>query len=159
MMRPLKNSHCLLSGAYGLCVMLLVSCSTLPTSKPLAPEVEIATVDILAFGLTEQKLAFTLDVFNPNDYDLPVNLLEFMASSKNETVATGNTNEPVLLSAQNQTQVVVDVTMRTGKLLGQLLESALKKQTALDYNVTGFVELANWPVRIPFNVDKSFTLD
>jgi len=138
MMRPLKNSHCLLSGAYGLCVMLLVSCSTLPTSKPLAPEVEIATVDILTFGLTEQK---------------------FMASSKNETVATGNTNEPVLLSAQNQTQVVVDVTMRTGKLLGQLLESALKKQTALDYNVTGFVELANWPVRIPFNVDKSFTLD
>ena len=159
MLSPLKHHHCLTSSAFVFCIFIMMSCSSLPLSKPVPPEVEIASVDILALGLSKQKLAFTLDVFNPNDYDLPVNLLEFIASSKEETVASGQTIEPVLLSAKNQTQVVVDVTMRSGRLLSQLLQSALKQETALDYTVTGFVKLDNWPARIPFNVDKTIALD
>lgn len=134
-------------------------CGSIPTSKPLPPKVEIAGLDIVKLGLLSQELAFTLDVFNPNNYDLPVNTLSFIASIADQAVAQGISENPVLLSANSSTEVVINITAQANKLLKKLIASTLSPQSELDYNVTGFVKLDNWPARIPFNVDKTFSLD
>ena len=142
-------------------VLLLAStgCASIPTSKPLAPEVEVAGLEVIKLGLLSQELAFTLDVFNPNDYNLPVNTLNFIASIADQAVAKGSSRDPVLLSANSNTEVVINVTTSANKLLKKLIASTFSVDNALDYNVTGFVKLDNWPARIPFNVDKTLTLD
>ncbi len=104
------------------------------------------------------ELAFTLDVFNPNNYDLPINTLEFVASSEQQVIANGRSNEPVVLSPEGNTPMVINVSAKTNQLLSRLIDSTLS-DNALDYNVSGFVKLDNWPRRIPFNVDKTFALD
>ena len=143
----------------GLLFISLAACSTLSAVKPLAPKVELIDIAIVKMGFTNQELAFTLDVYNPNGFDLPVNLLEFTASSGEAAVASGRTTERVLLPAREKTQVTVDVIAQANRLIQQLLASAISESARLDYNVTGFVKLDNWPARIPFDVDKSLSLD
>lgn len=104
------------------------------------------------------ELAFTLDVYNPNSYDLPINTLEFVASSEQQVIANGQSNEPVVLSPEGNTPMVINVSAKTSRLLSRLIDSTLS-DNALDYNVSGFVKLDNWPTRIPFNVDKTLALD
>ncbi|MFK8082092.1 MAG: LEA type 2 family protein [Granulosicoccus sp.] len=142
-----------------LLLIMAIGCSSIPTSKPIAPKVEVANLEIVKLGFLSQDLAFTLNVFNPNDYDLPVNTLNFIATVANEAVAEGISDTPVRLLANSTTEVVIEVTTRVNKLLGKLLQSPLGIDSALDYNVTGFVKLDNWPARIPFNIDKSLSLD
>ncbi|MFK7993019.1 MAG: LEA type 2 family protein [Granulosicoccus sp.] len=136
----------------------LSGCSSIPTSKPLAPTVEIAGLDVVKLGFRRQELEFTLDVFNPNNYDLPVNNLSFIASSDNQAIAEGSSDIPVLLTANGTTEVVINVTARANRLLRKLIASSINEKSMLAYNVTGFVKLDNWPARIPFNVDKTLSL-
>ena len=119
----------------------------------------VAGIKIVKLGFTQQTLAFTLDVFNPNAFNLPVNSLDFVASSNNDFIAEGSNNQPVTLTANNNTEVVVTVEASLGKVLGKILEQAGNKEPLLDYNVTGSIKLDNWPTRIPFNVDKTLSLD
>ena len=133
----------------------MIACSSLPLNKPLSPTAKVASIEIVKLGFNEQELAFKLEVFNPNTFDLPVNLLEFIASSGDQTMASGRTTEPALLSAKSNTEVIVNVTARANRLLRQLIASSLSENPTLDYNVAGFVKLDNWPARIPFDVDKS----
>ena len=144
---------------YGLLLISLVACSALSGVKPLAPKVELIDIAIVKMGFTNQELAFKLDVYNPNGFDLPVNLLEFTASSGEVAVASGRTTEHVLLPARQNTQVTVDVIAQANRLIQQLLASAISESARLDYNIIGFVKLDNWPARIPFDVDKSLSLD
>ncbi len=144
---------------YGFLTLLLTACSTIPTSKPLAPRVEIADIQLVKLGITEQELDFTLDVFNPNRFNLPVNTLEFVASSDEQAIATGASQQSVLLKANANTQVVVNVQAKVNRALRGLLAQALSGEKQFDYNVTGFVKLDNWPARIPFNVDKVLEFD
>ena len=142
-----------------LIVLVTAACSSIPTSKPLPPKVEVADLQLVKLGLLSQELAFTLDVFNPNNFDLPVNTLNFVASMAEQTIAEGLSNTPVLLTANTHTTVVINVTTRANKLLSKLVDSAFSTDRVLDYNVTGFVKLDNWPARIPFNVDKQLSLE
>ncbi|MFK7862259.1 MAG: LEA type 2 family protein [Granulosicoccus sp.] len=145
--------------AGSMILLATAGCGSIPTSKPLAPDVKVAHLEIVKLGLMSQELAFTLEVFNPNNYDLPVNTLKFVASVANESFAQGLSEMPVLLSANSETEVVINVTTRASKLLKRLMSSSFNVNSVLDYNVTGFVKLDNWPARIPFNVDKTLSLD
>jgi len=43
------------------------------------------------------------------------------------------------------------------KVFGQLLSLANSARESVDYDVSGFVKLANWPLRIPFGVDGNLS--
>lgn len=145
--------------ACALLSLFFASCSTIPTGKPIAPTVEIADIRLVKLGLTKQELDFTLDVFNPNNFNLPVNTLEFIASSDDQAIAQGASKQAVLLLAKTSTQVVINVQAQANRALRKLLSHALSGDKQLGYAVTGFVKLDNWPTRIPFNVDKILKLD
>lgn len=138
---------------------MLAGCNTIPTNKPLAPVVEVADVKLVKLGLFEQNLDFTLDVFNPNNFDLPLNTLEFIASSDEQAFANGVGEQAVLLRANESTPVIINVQAQTNRALRNLLSSVLSGENTFAYNVTGFVKLDNWPARIPFNVDKVLAFD
>jgi len=70
-----------------------------------------------------------------------------------EELAQGNSNAAVTLPAEGDAEIEVMVSTRMNRILGQLLMIASNPDNALDYDVSGFVKLANWPVRIPFNVE------
>jgi len=135
------------------------SCAVTPFSKPQPPTVELADIDIIRFGLKSQELALTLDVFNPNSFDLPVNTLSFIASFTDVPVAKGILTDKVLLTANSDTEVVVNVVARAGRLITRLLAAGVGAENSVDYNINGFVKLDNWPARIPFNVDDTLSLD
>lgn len=131
----------------------LFGCSSIPTHKPIAPTVELESVKALKLSLNKQEIAFKLKVYNPNLYDLPLQLLSFAASVDGSSFAQGNTDERITLPSKENAIVEVIVSTRLNKLLGKLLLFSNSEQKKVDYKVTGFVKLANWPSRIPFNVD------
>ncbi len=136
-----------------LLTLSLYACNTIPTHKPIAPTVEIESVKALKLKLNKQELAFRLKVTNPNTYDLPLQSLSFIASVDGSQFAQGSSDERVTLPAQQDAIVEVRVSTRLNKLLGKLLLFSTSNEEEVDYKVTGFVKLANWPARIPFNVD------
>jgi LEA14-like dessication related protein len=136
-----------------LLIFGLVACSSIPTQKPIAPTVEIESVKALRLKLNRQELAFRLKIFNPNEYDLPLQLLRFTASIDGSQIAEGSSDERVTIPAQQDAIVEVRASTRLNKLLGRLLLFSRSDEEEVDYKVTGFVKLANWPARIPFNVD------
>ncbi|NND92448.1 MAG: LEA type 2 family protein [Granulosicoccus sp.] len=140
-----------------LCLMcLLVSgCSSIPTSRPLSPSVKIESVKPVKLGLTSQTLAFSLNISNPNDYDLPLQSLTFIATIDDTEIARGMSTERVRIPANDEATLNVTVSTSINRLLGRLLQSATSDKSNIGYDIKGFVKLSNWPARIPFNVDGS----
>lgn len=150
-----KYSHLLMT----ICILagLLVSgCATMLSKKPQAPVVKIAAVRPLNLSFTKQRLAFTLQVHNPNDYDLPLQNLDFVASLAGNNIATGKSDQAVTLPANGEATVEVEVEARINKLLSQFQRMLSTNSINLEYGVKGHVKLANWPTRIPFDVVGEF---
>jgi LEA14-like dessication related protein len=135
--------------------LLLWGCASIPASRPLAPKVSIESVKAVKLSLKSQELAFQLKVSNPNDYDLPLQSLSFIAAVDATEVARGMSNERVNIPANDEAMLEVRVSTSINKLLGRLLLSTNSQDKNIVYDVKGFVKLSNWPARIPFNVDGS----
>jgi LEA14-like dessication related protein len=139
--------------AAAVLLLTVAGCQSLPTSRPLAPDVKIESVKAVKLSLTSQELAFRLMISNPNDFDLPLQSLAFVAALDDTEIARGMSNERITIPANDEAILEVRVSTRINKLLGQLLLSNRNKQQEINYDVKGFVKLANWPARLPFNVD------
>lgn len=134
-------------------VMLLVGCASLPGGKPLSPKVSVESVRPLNLSLSGQKLEFRLRIENPNNFDLPVEGLKFNAKLGGDKIADGLSNERVNVPANADAILQVEVTAGLGKVLNRLRDMLAGDDVKLDYDVTGTVKLATWPIAIPFNVD------
>lgn len=136
--------------------LVLSACATIEKSKPVAPEVRIESVRPMNLSLSGQKLNFTLRVTNPNSFDLPVEVLEFVASFGGETVAKGVSGNAVTIPAKQDALVDVVVVAGLNTMIKRFKSVASNLGSAeginLDYGIKGTVELANWPGKIPFNV-------
>lgn len=136
--------------ALGALLSILAACSTIPTHKPLAPSVDVVKVKPLNLDLNGQRLAFTLRVNNPNEYDLPLRALQFTARLDGEHVADGLSNERVTIPANGAALVEVVVTAGLGRLIGKARRLLDGEATAVSYDVRGSVRLGNWPTPISF---------
>ncbi len=131
---------------------LVNACSSVPTSKPVAPTVKVLSVKPLKIGLQKQELGFELELSNPNTFDLALQSLDFIASVDKQELAQGLSNERVTIPAQGDATLNVVVSTRISRVLGQLL-LLVGDNNPINYDVRGYVKLANWPLKIPFNVD------
>lgn len=132
---------------------VFTACSSIPSTPPIAPTVELDSVKPVKIGLRKQELSFKLNINNPNPYDLPLQSLSFIAEIEGSEVAQGISNEPVTLPANSDALVEVIVSTRLNRLLAQIFQLAGSDNTTVNYDVNGFVKLANWPLKIPFSVD------
>ena len=133
--------------------MLLSGCTTMLTSRPLAPKVSVDSVKAEKISLTRQNLLFRLAVSNPNRFDLPLQTLNFIAAVDGMELAQGLSTERVTIPANGKAMLEVRVSTSINKLLGQLLLATNQNRNDIAYDVKGFVKLSNWPARIPFNMD------
>ncbi len=131
----------------------IAACSSIPSTPPIAPTVELESVEPVKLGLRKQELLFQLNINNPNPYDLPLQSLSFIAEIEGSEVAQGISNEPVTLPANSNAMVGVVVSTRLNRILAQVFQLAGSDTQTVNYDVNGFVKLSNWPLKIPFSVN------
>lgn len=132
---------------------LLGACASIPTSKPLPPAVQLVSVKPVNLSLTKAKLELKLRVLNPNTFDLPLRQLDFTASFAGDQFANGSSKDAVTIPAKGEAMLNIAVATKLSKLFGQLKNMVKAKDYDVAYGVKGSVKLANWPTRIPFNVE------
>lgn len=140
-----------------LCLLLLVAlsaCSTLPTTDPLPPEVSVDRIRLGKFNLRKQEVNLRLKVENPNSFDLPLQMLSFNINVEGDELANGTSDQAVTIPASGDALLDVSVSSsRLFKFIFEYLQDLTQGKSETAYTVTGFVKLANWPRRIPFDVD------
>ncbi len=134
-------------------ILLIAGCAAMSAVRPEAPVVSVAGVRPLNLSLTKQRLRFTLRVENPNAFELPVDSLDFVARVGDERIASGGSDEPVVVPANGEAEIDVDVVAGIDTVLGRMRSMLEDRTIDLDYRVDGTVKLANWPRRIPFDVE------
>ncbi|MEE9320804.1 MAG: LEA type 2 family protein [Granulosicoccus sp.] len=134
-------------------ILLQTACGIIPGTKPEAPTITVEGVRPLNLSLTRQKLAFRLRVQNPNGFDLPLQSLDFSAHFAGEKIAEGSSKDEVIIPANGEAFVEVDVIAGINTMLEQFRNMLDSDEMKLDYGVVGTVKLANWPKRIPFKAE------
>lgn len=137
-----------------LICLLQTACTTLLPQKPEAPTVSVTRVIPRNLSLSSTELDITLRVANPNGFDLPIQSLDFAVFFSGEKIADGKNSDAVTLPAKGEALVDVSVVAGLSRLWDQLKSVLSDKNSALNYNVAGTIKLANWPARIPFNVER-----
>ena len=132
---------------------LLSACASLPKPKLISPKVTVESVRPVSLSLTSQTIGLTLRVANPNSIALPMKSLSFNARFSGEKFAQGQSVEKVTIPAKGDALLEVEVTAGLVRLANQLKAMLDSENAELNYDVTGFVTLSNWPKPIPFNVE------
>jgi len=113
----------------------------------------LISVRPLNLSLSNQKLAFKLRVKNPNSYDLPMQSLKFTARFAGQDIAEGASDKAVTLPAKGEAVMEVSVNAGINRVLERFRNMISSGTIELDYGVKGNIKLANWPTRIPFDVE------
>ncbi len=156
--------HTIRSSRLGLSTFLLIclfgisSCATL-TAKPIKPSVELIRITPLNISLSEQKLRFDLKVSNPNSFAMPIKTVDFLARFNNTDIASGKSNQSVTIDANSEAILSLDVTAGLDRLASTLSSLLHGKSINLEYQLSGSVEVTNWPSPIPFNVIGAMDLN
>jgi len=140
-------------------ILLWISaCSMVPT-KPVKPEIELVDVRPLNVSLTEQKLRFTLKVINPNNFELPVESIDFIARFNGSDIANGKSKQAVSIPANSDGELTLDVTAGLDRLVSTLKTLLEGQSLNLDYELAGTVKIENWSTPIPFDVVGAMNVD
>ncbi len=137
-----------------LLFVALSACSTLPINDPLPPTVSVDQIRLGKFTLRNQEVNLRLKVENPNRFDLPLQLLSFTVNVEGDELAKGLSDQAVTIPASGE--ALLDISLSSSRLFKFVvayLQDLTQGKTETGYTVTGFVKLANWPQRIPFDVD------
>lgn len=114
------------------------------------PEVSLAGLSFAEAGLFEQGFTVQLRMKNPNDFDIPVEALDFALSVNGASFANGLTNQDFTLPASSEIVVPIDVSITTQDLIDRV--TAIGTGRRLDYALTGTAELASWfTAPVPFS--------
>ena len=133
-----------------IAILLITGCGSL---KPQQPDITLEAVRPLNFSLSGQRLAVTLNVSNPNAFNLALRNVDLTATLNGEPIATGVSDTAVTIPANGEQLVELEVTAGLDVALG-LLRSALEQdQSSLAYGVNGNVRMSRWPFPIPFESD------
>lgn len=138
-----------------VCILIIAlalsACASILT-KPQKPTIELVSVRPLNINAAEQKLQFQLRVINPNSFDIPVEAIDFVARFNDTNIANGKSNQSVIVPANSEAMLSLDVTAGLNRLASSLSTLLQGKTLNLDYELTGTVKVATWPNVIPFDV-------
>lgn len=135
-----------LSAALILVAQLLLGCAV-PLQKP---EVSVSGVELLGFGLVEQRVLLKLRIANPNDVDLTIKSLDFALEVNGEPLARGAAKHPLRVARQAEAQLDVAAQTRLGDLLRQLRAVRQSGAAQLPYRLYGHVDLEGYGM-LPFD--------
>lgn len=135
--------------AVALLTIGLSACSG--ASLPIAekPDVSLAGLSFAEVGLFEQGFTLQLRLKNPNDFDIPVQALNFALDVNGAPFAKGLTNEDFTLPASAEIVVPIEVSIATQDLIERV--AAIGTGRRLDYRLSGAAEIDSWfSAPVPF---------
>jgi hypothetical protein len=130
----------------------LAACASLGT-RPQAPEVMLDGITAAAVGPGGARARIRLAARNPNPYDLSVTSLDYMLTLDGRSVGGGTLVQPVTLTAQAVTPVILDVRVDLNAL-GTVIDRATRRGT-IPYELTGDLVLGDG-MRLPFHRSGDF---
>jgi len=139
-----------------LLVMWLTGCASLGGYRE-TPRVSLVSIEPLELGLLEQRYRLVLRILNPNSIDLPLAGLSYSLEVNDREFAYGVSRQAVTIPALGEAMLEVDVISSLLDVLQQVQHLGTVKPAALDYRLSGKINLADSPLRLPF--DYSGRLD
>lgn len=133
-----------------LFVFGLAACAMLPPGVK-TPRVSVADVALQGLGLFEQRFEVELRLFNPNDFDLKIEALDFELELNGRPIAKGSSQVATLLPAGVSTPMRVDTLTQSTDWLAQM--KALSPdllQAGMPYRVHGRVKAGGLSRWLPF---------
>jgi LEA14-like dessication related protein len=141
-----------------LSLLTLSACSSL-RSNIEPPTITLAGIEPLNMTLFEQTYMLKLRVQNPNDFDLPLEAMNYVLELNGSRFANGVSRTPVTIPAYDSAIIETEVISSLVSLFGQLQEFALKGTGNMQYRLLGDVNVGNWDTRIPFEYDGELNLN
>lgn len=150
-LEPCRNRRNSLGRAGALLLAVSVSaCSTAKLPEADAPDVSLAGLSFSEIGLFEQAFTLQLRLKNPNDFDIPVNALNFALDVNDAPFAKGLSNEDFTLPASAEIIIPVEVSIATNDLIERV--AAIGTGRRLAYQLTGTADIDSWfSAPVPFN--------
>lgn len=129
-----------------LLTALLAGCTVM--SK--APEVSLAGVDLIEFGLLEQRFGLQLRVLNPNDNDISIDGLSYELEVNGQPFAKGVSSKSARVPRWGEAVLEVSAVSNLGGLVRQLAELQKGGREAVTYRLRGRFN-AGGLVGVPFD--------
>lgn len=129
--------------------LLFTACSALLDKVVKEPKIKLERVDVRETNLSGAKLAFVLEVQNPNDYEIKVDQVDYKVFLGEDFFAEAKTPNAVSVAANKTQQVELPLPIEYSKVLNGL-QGLLLGET-VSYRVEGKVKLAFLGLNIPFD--------
>lgn len=105
------------------------------------PEVSVAGLNLLQFGVFEQRFALRLRVQNPNDVELPIRGLSFDIQLNGQPFVRGVSDKTLTVPRYGEAVLDVAATSTLGNAVRQLRELQKAGQERIDYRLIGHLQL------------------
>lgn len=117
------------------------------------PTVDVADVQILSADMFAQSFKVRLKVQNPNDFDVPVESIDFKLYLMGDEFGEGVTEAPFTLPAKGEAEFDTLLSTKFISALGRVVSrKGGNKLENVEYAVTGTLHLAKGFVReVPFS--------
>jgi LEA14-like dessication related protein len=114
------------------------------------PDISLAGLSFTEAGLFEQAFTLQLRLKNPNDFDIPVDGLDFALAVNEAPFAEGLSNEDFTLPASAEIIVPVEVRISTNDLIERV--RAIGTGRRLSYELSGTADIGSWfSAPVPFD--------
>ena len=126
------------------------ACNAAKLPDAETPNVSLAGLSFAEAGLFEQGFTLQLRLQNPNDFDIPVQALNFALDVNGAEFAKGLTNEDFTVPASAEIIIPIEVSIATNDLIERV--TAIGTGRRLDYQLTGAAEIDSWfSAPVPFS--------
>lgn len=129
--------------------LLLTACLAACSGLSQKPEISLAGIELVGWGLFEQRFKLQLEVHNPNASPLSVEALDFEIELNGEHFARGASTAALVVPAQGQAMLELPTTTRLDTLVRQLKALQQAGRSTAEYRIAGNATLATVG-RVPF---------
>lgn len=141
----------------GFALALLSGCAGL-LARPVPPQVNIAAISLTDANLFEQRYHIKLRLQNPNDFDLPIDGVQFQVQLNGRPFASGMSSAPVSVPRFGTAVIEIDAISTLAEVARQLNDIVMGQTQGVRYTLTGKVHLARPAVELPFQQEGDMKL-
>jgi LEA14-like dessication related protein len=125
------------------CTALLAACAGLRPAVQ-TPRLGLADLEVIDFGLFEQRYRLRLRVQNPNPNALHIRGLDYTLHINEQEFARGVSNQAVKVPAFGEALVEIDLVSSLAGLVAQLDELSSNSANRLPYRLSGRVTIGSF---------------
>lgn len=138
-----------------LSIFVFSGCTLLNMAKFKKPEMNLKSIKLEKFSFEKMDLIFSVEVKNPNDFDIDMKSLSYEVEMNEQKIATQNVSNPVKVEALKTSTVELPLSVNMGQIfssIGGLLQS--KEST---YKISGSAQFGF--ITLPFSETGFFIIE